>query len=139
MIVGLGVDLLAVPRVKRMLARFGEALLERLFLPGEATRPWDPEHVAGLVAAKEAAFKALGTGWAMGVTWRDVVVARTKAGKPELRLAGGAAARARSLGATRAHLSISHTAESAVAVVVLEQGPGGNLYLPHGGPADSDR
>lgn len=138
MIVGLGVDLVAVARVKRMLDRLGTTLLERLCVPGEVTRPDDPEHVAGVVAAKEAAFKALGTGWARGVTWRDVVVRRTDAGQPELHLAGGAAKRAQALGATSGHLSISHAAGTAVAVVVLERGPAGTLYLAHDGKTDPD-
>lgn len=139
MVVGLGVDLVDVARVRRMLERFGDALLERLCVPGEVTRSGDPEHVAGIVAAKEAAFKALGTGWAMGVTWRDVVVTRNTAGRPVVRLAGGAAARARELGAARGQLSITHAAGAAAAVVLLEDGPEGDLYLDHGDPAHPDR
>ena len=139
MIIGVGLDLVAVDRVRRMLDRLGDRLLERLCSPGELIRPGDPEHVAGLVAAKEAAFKALGTGWALGVGWRDVTVIRSAIGGPGLRLGGGAARRGRALGATAAHLSISHAGGNAAAVVVLEQGPAGDLYWPRGHPADPDR
>ena len=120
MIAGLGVDLVRVERVGEMIARHGERLLSRCFAPGEVVRPADPQHVAGLFAAKEAAFKALGTGWGEGVGWREVTVARTPAGAPRLELSGAAAARAAALGVRAAHLSISHDGGVAVAVVILE-------------------
>ncbi len=119
MILGVGIDLVAVDRVERLLARHGERFTTRCFAPGEAMRPRDAEHLAGLLAAKEAAFKALGTGWDAGVGWRSVVVRRA-AGAPTLDLHGAAAERARELGARRSHLTITHAAGLAVAVVVLE-------------------
>ena len=67
MIVGLGLDLVAIDRVATLLGRHRERLLARCFAPGEPDRPDDPQHLAGLLAAKEAAFKALGTGWGDGV------------------------------------------------------------------------
>ena len=120
MIVGIGLDLVSVERARAMLARHGERLLARCCAPGEAVRPRDPAHIAGLLAAKEAAFKALGTGWGTGVGWRDAVVSRSHSGAPGLALSGGAAARAAQLGARSAHLSITHDAGVAVAVVILE-------------------
>lgn len=120
MIVGLGLDVMAVARVAQALARHGDRFLTRCFLPGELTRPHDPEHVAGLFAAKEAAFKALGSGWGQGIGWHDVVVERDAAGKPGLAFLGPAQLRAQKLGAHRAHVSISHQRGVAVAVVVLE-------------------
>ena len=120
MIVGIGVDLVPVERAAALVARHGERFLARCFNPGEVARPGDPSHVAGLLAAKEAAFKALGTGWGEGVGWRDVAVARDTAGAPSLTFAGAAAKRAADLGAGRYHLSISHDGGLAVAVVVLE-------------------
>ncbi len=120
MIVGIGLDLVSTERAREMLARHGERLLARCCAPGEAQRPGDAAHVAGLLAAKEAAFKALGTGWGMGVGWRDAVVSRSAAGAPRLALAGGAAARAAELGVRTTHLSITHAAGVAVAVVILE-------------------
>ncbi len=120
MIVGVGLDLVSVERARRMLARHGRRLLDRCFAPDEVVRAGDPEHVAGLLAAKEAAFKALGTGWEMGVGWRDVVVRRAANGAPSLTMTGGAAERAAALGVRGAHHSITHSAGTAVAVVILE-------------------
>jgi holo-[acyl-carrier protein] synthase len=119
-IVGVGLDLVEVTRVTRMLARHGRRFLDRCFAPGEVARPGDAEHVAGLLAAKEAAFKALGSGWSGGVGWRDPVVEHGDTGTPLLVLAGKAGARAATLGVRAAHLSITHTAGVAVAVVILE-------------------
>ena len=120
MIVGLGVDLVDIERVAGMLARHGDRLLERCFAPGEAVRPQDPQHLAGLLAAKEAAFKALGCGWGDGVGWRDPRVERTGTGAPRLVLSGAAALRAQALAVRTAHLSITHDGGLAVAVVILE-------------------
>ncbi len=120
MIAGLGVDVVAVARVAAMLARHGQRFTRRCFRPGEIRRAGDAEHVAGVLAAKEAAFKALGTGWSGGVGWHSVEVTRTATGEPALRLHGAAAAHAAARGGRRMHLSISHAAGVAVAVVVLE-------------------
>lgn len=120
MIAGVGLDLVGVERASRLLARHGKRLLERCFAASEVMRPADAEHVAGLLAAKEAAFKALGTGWGDGVGWHDATVERSASGAPGLRLEGAAAARAAALGVRRAHLSITHAAGVAVAVVILE-------------------
>ncbi len=120
MIAGVGLDVVGVARTSRLLARHGGRLLERCFTAGEVVRPGDAEHVAGLLAAKEAAFKALGTGWGDGVGWRDVAVERTPSGGPRLRLTGGAAVRAATLGVRTTHVSITHAAGVAVAVVILE-------------------
>ena len=121
MITGVGVDVVDVARVASLLARYGERFIHRCFLPGELCRPGDAQHLAGVLAAKEAAFKALGTGWGGGVGWLSVEVTRTPTGGPALRLHGAAAAHAAARGAARAHLSISHAAGVAVAVVVLER------------------
>ena len=78
------------------------------------------QHYAARFAAKEAAFKALGTGWAGGIAWQDVEVVSQESGAPALRLSGGAREIYQRSGATRAHLSISHTTEHAIAQVILE-------------------
>jgi holo-[acyl-carrier protein] synthase len=119
-IVGIGLDLVDVERVAGLLARHGRRFLDRCFVPTEVTRPGDAEQLAGLLAAKEAAFKALGCGLGSGVGWRDPVVKRDQAGAPQLTLGGDAAVRAKSLGIRRTHLSITHSAGVAVAVVILE-------------------
>jgi holo-[acyl-carrier protein] synthase len=120
MIVGVGVDLVPIDRAAGLLARHGDRFLARCFGADEAARPGDPTHLAGLLAAKEAAFKALGTGWGQGVGWRNAVVTRDAAGAPSLLLSGAAAARAGAIGAARSHLTISHAGGLAVAVVILE-------------------
>lgn len=121
MIVGIGLDIVSVARVAAILARHGERFFARCFADGEVRRH-DSEHVAGLLAAKEACFKALSTGWGDGVGWRDVIIAPIPGGAPTLRLVGGAARRAAVLGVTRQHVSITHDAGLAVAVVILEGG-----------------
>ncbi len=119
MIVGVGIDVVPVARAAAILARHGSRFLARCFAEGELRRPGG-EHLAGLLAAKEATFKALGTGWGEGVGWRDVVVVAAASGAPGLLLAGGAAAKAAALGVARTHLSIAHDGGVAVAVVILE-------------------
>ena len=104
-VIGLGVDLVELDRVERALQRWGGRLVEKLMGPDEGGRlpaaAADRARALALaIAAKEAASKALGTGWSRGVRWRDVVV---DAGPPaSVRLEGGAAARARRLGSTGA-------------------------------------
>ena len=120
MIVGLGLDLVSIARAEKLISRHGARFLSRCCAPGEVARSDDAAHVAGILAAKEAAFKALGSGWGMGVGWRDTIVSRTSAGAPRLALTGGAASRAAALGVRSAHLSITHAAGVAVAVVILE-------------------
>ena len=82
------------------------------------------QHYAARFAAKEAALKALGTGWSGGLGWQDVEVVNDEAGRPELILRDAALELFRRSGATRAHLSLSHTAEHAVAQVIFERGAG---------------
>lgn len=119
----LGIDLTEVPRVTGLLEKWGERFLSRVFAPGELVRARRvprafAEHVAGRFAAKEAAMKALGTGW-RGLTFKEIVVSREPSGKPALQFRGRALARARSLGVESAELSITHTATMAAAVVAL--------------------
>ena len=104
-------------------------LRERVFTGRErdycdARGPAAAQHYAARFAAKEAALKALGTGWSGGVGWRDVEVINDPSGRPELVLRGTALELFLLSGATRAHLSISHTAEHAVAQVILERAAG---------------
>jgi len=126
MVVGLGIDLVEVDRVGRSAERFGDRFLRRVFHPRELeqSRGDRVQYLAARFAVKEAAFKALGTGWSAGVRWVDVEVQNLRSGKPILLLHGEAAARAGRLGARRAHVSISHTAAHAAAVVILETAEG---------------
>jgi holo-[acyl-carrier protein] synthase len=119
----LGLDLTPVPRVAAVLDRFGERFLSRVFVEGEIDRRRRhpgafAEHVAGRFAAKEAAMKALGTGW-RGVAFREIAVRRDPRGKPRLDFSGRALARAKALGVVESEVSITHTADLAAAVVAL--------------------
>ena len=119
----LGIDLTEVDRVADVLDRWGERFVERVFRPGElsASRRHPrarAEHVAGRFAAKEAAMKALGTGW-RGLAFRDIEVGRNASGKPILALHGRALARARELKVASMEVSITHASRTAAAVVAL--------------------
>jgi holo-[acyl-carrier protein] synthase len=124
MIVGIGLDIVDVERVRRLLARRGEHALRRLFTSAEReyaeTRQDAALHLAARIAAKEATYKALsGSESARAVGWREIEVVRGWEG-PTLRLHGLAERRAGELRVTRTHLSLSHSALTAAAVVVLE-------------------
>jgi holo-[acyl-carrier protein] synthase len=124
MIVGTGVDIAEVARIKGALERFGDRFLRRVFTPEEARyclgKANAAERLAARFAAKEAGMKAIGTGLRHGVTWQDVEVARQPGGRPILKFKGKAAEFAERLGCKRTHLSLSHTADQAIAHVILE-------------------
>ena len=124
MIVGLGTDLVALDRIRRALARHGDRFLERVLTAGERTagnqRPDPALFVASRFAAKEAAAKALGTGFQGGVRLTDLEVVRSRGQAPELHLHGAAARHAANLGVVRQHLSLSDEGGFALATVVLE-------------------
>jgi len=124
MIVGCGVDLAEVPRIRASIERFGARFTERIFTPAEIAyverKANRYERYAARFAAKEAGMKAIGTGWTSGVTWRDFEVANLPSGKPTLRLHGVAARVAEQLGVRNVALSITHTAELGMAHVILE-------------------
>src|SRR5579863_412216 len=102
MIVGLGVDITQVDRITEAIERRGPRFLERVFTPSEIAycqkHRGSAERFAGRFAAKEAAMKALGTGWTHGVRWRDIEVVRERSGKPTLHLRGATRAIADALG-----------------------------------------
>ena len=124
MIVGSGVDIVEVERVASAIERFGERFLRRVYTAGEIkycrSKRNASERFAARFAAKEAAFKAIGTGLRMGVAWKEVEVRREPGGRPTISFSGAAAVHAGKLGMKRASLSISHTAEVAIANVILE-------------------
>ena len=125
-IVGLGLDATEIPRIADMLQRYGERFLERVFTPGEIAycmRRRNPApHLAGRFAAKEAGMKAIGTGHALGVLWRDLEVVR-HGGPPHLQFHNAAGQHFARLGATRALLTITHTDTLALAHVILVGNP----------------
>jgi holo-[acyl-carrier protein] synthase len=124
MIVGLGVDITEVDRMEAAIARRGRALLERLFTPAEIRycekHRNRAERFAGRFAAKEAAMKALGTGWARGVRWVDIEVVREPSGKPTLKLSGATRAIADQLGVKNIVVTITHDGNTALAQVIFE-------------------
>lgn len=124
MIVGLGVDIAEVARIEAAVGRHGERFLQRIFTTKEISYCESHknrfERYAGRFAAKEAAMKALGTGWGEGVRWVDIEVVRQPGGRPTIELAGAAREHAERLGVTRIALSITHTNHTALAQVILE-------------------
>jgi len=124
MIVGLGVDITEIDRIEAAIARRGRALLERLFTPSEIRycekHRNRAERFAGRFAAKEAAMKALGTGWTRGVRWIDIEVVREPSGKPTLKLSGATRTIADRLGVKNIALTITHDGNTALAQVIFE-------------------
>jgi len=124
MIVGTGIDIAEVPRIRRSIERFGERFIRRIYTGGEIrycdSKANRVERYAARFAAKEASMKALGTGWNFGVRWVDCEVVRMPGGRPTIKFHGKAAEFAAKLGVRNAALSISHTAEQAIAQVILE-------------------
>jgi len=124
MIVGTGVDIAETSRIDKALERHGERFSKRIYTPGEIAYCEKfknrAERYAARFAAKEAAFKALGTGWRDGVRWLDVEVVHQPSGKPKLLLTGRAAEVARQIGVTRSEVSISHANHYVVAQVIFE-------------------
>ncbi len=122
-ILGSGLDIVELSRIAALYAKHGDAFAARICRPGEVqSRLGDAliQHLGGLFAAKEAALKALGTGWAQGLGLRQVEILRNAAGAPSLRLHEQAAERAAAMGVVHSHLSISHERSYAVAMVILE-------------------
>src|SRR3954469_5364076 len=111
MIVGIGIDVVQNDRLRESLKKFGPRFTGRIYTEIESdycSKCADPGiHFAARFAAKEAAFKALGTGWAAGVKWKDIEVRRLPSGQPTLHLSGEALTRATSMGATRFHVSLT--------------------------------
>src|SRR5450755_1980663 len=124
MVIGVGTDLTEIARIQQSIARFGDRFLVRVFTPREIAycqrKKNAAESFAARFAAKEAGAKALGTGISHGVGWLELEVAREPSGKPRLELTGRAAEWARHLGVTRTSLSLTHSRDVALAVVVME-------------------
>lgn len=124
MIVGTGIDVAEVKRIRAIIESQQTRFLQRVFTPDEAAYCEQFknkfERYAGRFAAKEAAMKALGTGWSRGVRWVDVEVVRQRGGRPTISLKGEAKKIADALGVKNISLSITHTAEQAIAHVIFE-------------------
>ena len=125
MIVGVGVDIVDIGRIRQVLERQGERFVRRIYTVAEQEycrghRDSAPCFAARF-AAKEAFFKAVGTGWAQGVTWLDAEVCRQESGAPCLALSGRAEEISKALGTRAIHVSLSHSETAAIAIVILEQ------------------
>lgn len=124
MILGLGVDIVSTERLARLCDCYGDRFLRRVFSRREievaGQRATLAERLGTRFAAKEATMKALGTGWRGGVQFTQIEVRKHPSGVPEIVLSGAARERARELGVTRIHVSLSHEIDKAMAVVILE-------------------
>ena len=125
MIVSIGIDIIEVGRIREVLGRTPR-FAERVFTAAERSYcdsrgAVAAQHYAARFAAKEAALKALQTGWSGGISWQDVEIASGDSGAPYLILHGPVKDLFEKSGATLAHLSMSHTSEHAIAQVILEK------------------
>jgi holo-[acyl-carrier protein] synthase len=124
MILGVGTDLIEISRIARSIERYGDHFLHRVYSAGEiaycSRKRNSAESYASRFAAKEAAAKALGTGISFGVSWREFEVTREPGLRPEIRFHGRAASIAASLGVSHTALSLTHSRDLAMAVVILE-------------------
>ena len=124
MILGIGIDIIEIERVKRMISRYGEKFLTRIFTESEISycenKAYPEIHFSARFSAKEAFLKALGTGLSGGIRWRDVETVNDDDGKPDIRYSGKAEEYARKNGVIKVHLSISHSRDYSFAMVALE-------------------
>lgn len=124
MIIGLGIDVCRIERVQRFLERYNDRFLRRCFTPREIAHArrfkHSAENFAGALAVKEAASKALGTGWRRGVHWKNFEIRHLPSGKPTLSVQGKAAQLASQMGVANINISITHDAGVAAAVVIFE-------------------
>ena len=124
MIVSIGIDIVEIFRIEEKLSQGNTRFLNRVFTVGEIEycekRAAKFASYAARFAAKEAVMKALGTGWGDGVSWKEIEVINDETGKPNIALSGRALEIFESLGARFAHLSLSHSKDSAIAQVIFE-------------------
>lgn len=124
MIVATGIDLVEISRIEEKLARGTTRFRDKVFTPTEIayceSRASRIPSYAVRFAAKEAAMKALGTGWAEGIGWQEIEVVSNEAGAPTIQFSGCALERFNLLGANRAHVTLSHSRDTAIAQVIFE-------------------
>jgi holo-[acyl-carrier protein] synthase len=127
MIVGIGVDIVEVERMRRAVERYGDHFVRRVFTEDEAgycRRCAHPEQrFATRFAAKEAALKALGVGWTQGLQFTEVEITNNELGAPSISFSGRALELSRGLGVERIHVSLTHHRDFAIAQVLLEGAP----------------
>jgi holo-[acyl-carrier protein] synthase len=127
-VIGIGVDIVEISRVKELLDRYGVRFLSRVFTEGESRYAMgsvnSAERLAGRFAVKEAVLKALGTGKSAGILWRDIETVRGPGGKPVVHLHGQAVRCIKWKGGGPVHVSIAHDGGKAIAFVILEKAGG---------------
>jgi holo-[acyl-carrier protein] synthase len=123
-IIGIGVDLVECARIQHSLDRFGDRFLHRVFTDGEIayskSMKFPARHLAARFAAKEALSKAFGTGIGGSMGWKDIDVRKKPSGEPFVVLEGGAKQLANDRGVTKVLITLSHTDNHAMAMIVLE-------------------
>ena len=126
-IIAHGIDLVDFPRIEEMVKRHGERFLNRIFTPAEQAyaeaNKNGTEKLAGRFAAKEAVLKLMGTGWRGKIAWTDIEIVNNPAGQPVVVLEGEVKKIAEKLGIEHVSVSITHTANFAIAsaVAVIEK------------------
>lgn len=129
MVVGVGIDLIELERIKQVIQRHGERFLDKVYTKHEQETCENGvtlQRLAARFAGKEAVMKALGTGWAKGVGWLDIeVINKVEGGRPQVRLSGGAQQVAMQLGVDFIHISLTHSDTVAAAIAVAEKREGG--------------
>lgn len=122
MIIGLGTDIVEIDRIASMIERHGDLFIDRVFTPAESdycnSKKHSAQHFAGRWAAKEAAMKAIGTGFIAGIGWHDFEILPQRSGAPMLTISGGAAERAKMLGIDEMLVTMSHCKTYATATVI---------------------
>jgi holo-[acyl-carrier protein] synthase len=130
-IIGIGTDITECLRIARMIERYGEFFLNRIYTPEEIrycqNRKQSTQHYAGRWAAKEAVLKALGTGWVRGIRWRDIEIRNEPGGRPTVAVRGGTRDLVERLGIAQVLVSISHchTHATAYAIALGKEGTAG--------------
>ncbi|MCL2103374.1 MAG: holo-ACP synthase [Syntrophorhabdaceae bacterium] len=124
-IVGIGVDIVEISRVKTILERHGEHFLSRVFTEAETRYSMNSANAAEKLAAdfavKEAVLKALDVGKSSGITWKDIETVRSSSGKPVVRLYNQAMRRLEGKNGGAIHVSISHDGGKAIAFTIVER------------------
>ncbi len=123
MVIGIGIDIIEIPRVERLLEKWGESFLRRVFLPEEIAycggKKYPAPHYAARIAVKEAVLKSFGEGWTEKIGWKDILVGRSRKGQPRVELIGKGGELGREMGVERVLVSLSHADSHSVAVAVL--------------------
>jgi holo-[acyl-carrier protein] synthase len=123
MVLGIGIDIIEIPRVERLLEKWGESFLKRVFLPEEIAycreKKYPAPHYAARIAVKEAVLKSFGEGWTEKIGWKDILVRRSLKGQPRVELIGKGKSLQAEMGVETILVSLSHADSYSVAVAVL--------------------